>query len=57
MAFVRTKCIAGKTYYYLVENKHIGGKVRQKVLKYLGKNPPSKEEIEAMLIKIKGEVT
>lgn len=57
MAFVRTKCIAGKTYYYLVENKHIEGKVRQKVLKYLGKNPPSKGEIEAMLVEIKGAVT
>lgn len=48
MAFVRAKRIAGKTYYYLVENKLVGGKVRQKVLKYLGKNPPTKEQIETM---------
>ena len=48
MAFVRVKRIAGGDYYYLVENKREGKKVRQKVLKYLGKNPPTKEQIEIM---------
>ena len=28
-----------ETYYYLVENQRIDGKVKQKVLKYLGTNP------------------
>jgi len=26
----------GRTYYYIVESKRIGGKVRHKILKYLG---------------------
>jgi len=37
MAFVRTKKIKGKNYYYIVEGKRDeDGKVKQKVLKYLG---------------------
>lgn len=38
VAFIRTKKINQHTYYYLVENSRIDGNVRQKVLKYLGKN-------------------
>jgi death-on-curing protein len=36
MAFVRSKEIKGKTYYYLVENVRKGEKTYQKVIKYLG---------------------
>ena len=36
MVFLRTKIISGKTYFYLVESKRIDGKVRQKVVKYIG---------------------
>ena len=36
MAFIRKKKVNGKLYYYLVENNLIEGKVRQKVLMYLG---------------------
>ena len=36
MAFIRSKKIKGISYYYLVESKRINGKVRQKVLKYIG---------------------
>ena len=36
MAFIRTKRIANRNYFYLVENKRIDGKVRQKVVKYIG---------------------
>jgi len=37
MVFIRTKKIGNKTYYYLVEGKRDEqGKVKQKVLKYLG---------------------
>lgn len=39
MAFVRAKKRGDKVYYYLVENKREGKKVRQKVLKYLGTSP------------------
>ena len=48
MAFVRTKRIKNKTYYYLVESKREGNKVRQRVIKYLGTEMPTKEQIEAM---------
>ena len=36
MAFIRKKKIGGKIYYYIVENKLVGGKVMQKVLYYIG---------------------
>ena len=45
---MRTKRINGRTYYYLVESRREGKRVRQKVLKYLGAEPPTREEIEAM---------
>jgi hypothetical protein len=37
MAYIRNKKIKGKTYYYIVEGKlDKDGKVKQKVLMYLG---------------------
>jgi hypothetical protein len=36
MAYIRNKKIKGKIYYYIVEGKLIKGKVKQKVLLYLG---------------------
>ena len=37
MAYIRTKKIKGKNYYYVVEGKRDDeGKVKQKVIKYLG---------------------
>ena len=56
MAFIRTKKINGISYYYLVENKRIDGKVRQKVIKYLGKNKdlvPKKELKKKGFLRIK----
>ena len=39
MAYIRPKKIKGKTYYYIVEGKKDkNGKVKQKVISYLG-NP------------------
>jgi len=40
MAFIRFKWIRGKKYYYLVESKREGGKIKQRVLKYLGTSIP-----------------
>ena len=37
MAFLRTKKINGKSYCYLVQNKHTKKGPRQKVKKYLGR--------------------
>jgi len=48
MAFIRTKRQGDRIYYYLVENRREGKKVRQKVIKYLGAKPPTKEQVEAM---------
>ena len=40
MSFIRAKVSRGKTYYYLVENRREGKRIRQRVLKYLGTKPP-----------------
>lgn len=37
MAFIVKKTIHGKDYYYLNENKRVGGKVKTKTIAYLGK--------------------
>ena len=49
MAFIRTKRQGNRIYYYLVESKRDGKKVRQKVIKYLGTQPPTKEQIESIM--------
>lgn len=36
MAYIRTKRVKGIEYRYLVEGRRVGGKVVQKVIKYLG---------------------
>jgi len=36
MTFVRKKKIKGYVYYYLVEGQVKNGKIRQKVIRYLG---------------------
>ena len=48
MSFIRKKARRGKdgtvqNYYYLVENQYIDGKVKQKVVKYLGTSPNTRE--------------
>ncbi len=48
MAFVRSKRKGNRTYYYLVESRREGNKVRQKVIKYLGAEMPTKEQIEIL---------
>ena len=43
MSYVRAKIIKGHTYYYKVSSaRDADGKVKQKVEKYYGKNPPQK---------------
>lgn len=37
MSFIRTKKIKGHEYQYEVESSRVNGKVKQKVLKYLGR--------------------
>ena len=49
MAFVRIKRKGNRIYYYLVESKREGKKVRQKVIKYLGTEPPTEEQMENMV--------
>jgi hypothetical protein len=36
MAFIRRKKVKGKTYYYIVESYKEKGRVKQRVLLYLG---------------------
>ena len=52
MVFVRGKRQGNRTYYYLVENHRDGKKVRQKVIKYLGTERPTKEQIENVRRKV-----
>jgi hypothetical protein len=47
--FVRAKRQGNQVYYYLVESKRIEGKPRLKVIKYLGKQKPSPEELERVM--------
>ena len=49
MAYVRTKRRGQKVYYYLVESKREGNKVRQQIIRYLGTKPPTEEELENIL--------
>ncbi len=37
MAFLRVKKISNNYYYYLVKSVRVNGKIRQKVIKYIGK--------------------
>jgi len=48
MVFVRGKHQGNRTYYYLVENHRDGKKVKQKVIKYLGTEMPTQEQLEDM---------
>lgn len=36
--YIRRKTIKGHAYYYLVEGRRVGGRVQQKVIRYLGKS-------------------
>ncbi|MEN7981823.1 MAG: hypothetical protein ABFQ65_00040 [Nanoarchaeota archaeon] len=47
--YIRKKLIKGKDYYYLVEGKLVDGKVKQKVLAYIG----DREKLKAFYEKIK----
>lgn len=38
MTYIRVKKINNRSYYYLVKSVRINGKVRQKVVKYIGKS-------------------
>ena len=42
--FIRVKYIKGRPYYYLVKTVREDGKVKQKVLKYLGTRKPREKE-------------
>jgi hypothetical protein len=42
MAYIRPKKIRGKTYFYRVETYTENGKVKQRVLEYLGKKIPDR---------------
>jgi hypothetical protein len=51
--FTRIKVIGGKNYYYLVENQRIDGKVRQRVMRYLGTSKPSPKVIADVVAAVK----
>jgi hypothetical protein len=49
MSYVRAKRRGNRTYYYLVESKREGRRVRQQIIRYLGTKPPTKEQLENIL--------
>jgi len=49
MPYVRAKRRGQRLYYYLVESKREGHKVRQRIIRYLGTKPPTEEELENIL--------
>lgn len=50
--FVRKKLLGERTYYYLVETKREGTRVKQTSLKYLGKQRPSREYVDGIIKEI-----
>ncbi len=36
MAFIRKKIVRGRPYYYIVESKLVNGKVKQRIIFYIG---------------------
>jgi len=44
MAYIRTKKIKGRTYYYLVKSVREGDRIRQVMLEYLGTEKPDTEK-------------
>ena len=52
MAYVRAKHRGQRVYYYLVESKREGNKVRQRIIRYLGTKPPTEEELGNILKEI-----
>lgn len=50
--YIRKKVIKGKSYFYLVEGKLIDGKVKQKVLAYIG----DKDKLKVLHEKIKKQL-
>jgi len=53
MPYVRVKRRGHRDYYYLVESKREGKRVRQHVLRYLGTKRPTKEQLEAIIGELK----
>jgi hypothetical protein len=47
--FIRVKKFGNREYYYLVQGVREGKRVRQKVIRYLGKEKPSPEELQQIL--------
>lgn len=53
MVYIRAKVVRGRTYYYLVKSIRDSGSVKQIVLKYLGKEKPSLEELNRIVSGLK----
>ncbi len=53
MSYVRAKRRGNRTYYYLVESKREGKKVKQRIICYLGTEMPTKEKLETILKEVK----
>ena len=46
MSYIRKKIVKGKEYWYLCKSVREGSKVRQEIIKYIGTQKPSPQEVE-----------
>lgn len=52
MVYITKKKVGGHEYYYLVDAKRVDGKVKQKMLAYIG----DKEALKRLYENIKGKI-
>ena len=52
--FIRSKRQGGREYFYLVENYREKKKVRQRVVRYLGKVAPAQGELRQIMKEVEG---
>jgi hypothetical protein len=53
--FIRVKVIGKKNYYYLVASKRVDGKIKQKVVRYLGVSKPSPKVIADVIAAVQSK--
>jgi len=54
--FIRVKIIKGNNYFYLVENKRYGKKVKQRFIHYFGKTKPDAQLLRRVLSFVGNEI-
>ena len=53
MSFIRIRNVNGTNYFYLVENHRVDGKVKQRLIRYFGKELPKEYMTKLIAQKIR----